>query len=286
MSSKAGAAFAPDPLDRVFSLGAREARTGMAIGLVVALSTHGGGAARALASPIEMQKWSVEARARIHEHLWATYDVDLVKPATPEPEKPEEKSPEREPPAPAPIAKAAPKATAEPAPAAAQAARVLTAAPTPDEPVDLTGQGFVQGNAAAYAGGVTAAAGTSTAAVYDKNARPDGVVGGRGTQPAAPVDEGPDRSRGASVAPGSSWSSCPFPAEADSDQVDFARVTIVVTVRADGTAQSVRVVADPGHGFGRAARQCALSQRFEPAYDRTGAAIVGTTPPIVVKFTR
>jgi protein TonB len=59
-----------------------------------------------------------------------------------------------------------------------------------------------------------------------------------------------------------------------------------VTVRPDGSAQSVKVLSDPGNGFGRAARTCALSQRFEAAFDRTGQAITGTTAPFTVRFTR
>ncbi|HPB98387.1 MAG TPA: energy transducer TonB, partial [Polyangiaceae bacterium] len=105
--------------------------------------------------------------------------------------------------------------------------------------------------------------------------------------PPAPSQlSGPDCSRGATIAQGTNWSSCPFPPEADVDQVDYAVVTLVVTVRADGTARSVQVVSDPGHGFGRAARMCALSKRYQPAWDRDGNAIMATTPPIRVTFTR
>jgi protein TonB len=59
-----------------------------------------------------------------------------------------------------------------------------------------------------------------------------------------------------------------------------------VTVRPDGSALSVKVVSDPGHGFGRAARECALRQMYMPARDKQGHPVVGTTPPINVKFTR
>jgi protein TonB len=63
-------------------------------------------------------------------------------------------------------------------------------------------------------------------------------------------------------------------------------VSIIVTVRADGTPQSVKVVSDPGTGFGRAARLCALARRYTPALDRTGTPMVSATPPIRVRFTR
>jgi protein TonB len=48
----------------------------------------------------------------------------------------------------------------------------------------------------------------------------------------------------------------------------------------------VKVVSDPGHGFGRAARMCALGRRYTPGNDRAGQPITGTTPPIKVRFTR
>jgi protein TonB len=278
-----------DPLDRVLELGSRAVRTGLIGGLIAALLVHGAGAAKAISSPMEIQSWVRETRRSIHEYLWRTYDVEDIKPATPPPEPPPEEQKE-EPRAPAPAAPRVAKSEPEHkeiAPAAAQAGKVLTQEPSPDEPVDLTGQGFVSGTAESYAGGVTAANGTSTTAVRQMTARPDGIAGGKGTAPAppGPAAEGPDRSRPAEVAGGLSWN-CPFPPEADADQIDFQVVTIVVTVRPDGTPQSVKVLQDPGHGFGRAARQCALGQRFSSAFDRSGSAILATTAPIRVRFTR
>ncbi len=271
-----------DPLDRVIALGARATRTGGAVGLAFALALHGTIAGRALASPYELRDWTEQMRAAVHDRLWAVYDVEVPKPAEPPPAPEPDKAPEPAP-APTPAPRAAKAAPVEPAAAAAQAGKILAQAPDPDEPVDLTKDGFVTGNADSYAGGVTAASGTSKDAVYDRNARADGTPGGKGTGPAP---TGPDRSRGATIAPGASWSSCPFPAEADADQIDFQTVQIIVTVRGDGTAQSVKVLADPGHGFGRAARQCALGQRFVAALDRDGSPMLGTTPPILVRFTR
>jgi protein TonB len=289
--SAGGARALRDPLDAVLALDSRHVRTGAVIGLLSALSLHAAGAARAYASPIEIQRWASAKAAEVHDYLWTTYDIEVDKPkAQPEQPKPEEQ-PQKEafaPPPPAPVehhqAKVAEKA--EPPPAAAQAGKVLTQEPDPDQPVDLTGQGFVTGNADSYAGGVTASNGTSKSAVYDKNARPDGVVGAKGAAPVqAAAPAGPDLSRPAKPAE-SSWASCAFPPEADADQIDFQVVTIVVTVRADGTPQSVRVLGDPGHGFGRAARQCALGKRFVPALDHDGNAILAPTPPFTVRFQR
>ena len=61
---------------------------------------------------------------------------------------------------------------------------------------------------------------------------------------------------------------------------------VVVTVRPDGSPQSVKVVSDPGNGFGRAARTCALGRRYQTGLDRAGQPTTAATPPIRVKFTR
>lgn len=289
--SAGGVQAVRDPLEPVLALGTRHVKTGAAVGLLAAIALHGAGAARAYASPIEIQRWAAGMASRVHELVWATYDIEVEKPkAEPEPPKPEEKADKEAfaPPPPAPVAHAQAKTVekAEPPPAAAQAGKILAQEPDPDQPVDLTGQGFVTGNAETYAGGVTASNGTSKSAVYDKNARPDGVAGAKGAAPVqAPAPQGPDLSRPAKPAE-SSWASCAFPPEADADQIDFQVVTIVVTVRPDGTPQSVRVLGDPGHGFGRAARQCALGKRFVPALDHDGNAILSPTPPFTVRFQR
>ena len=112
---------------------------------------------------------------------------------------------------------------------------------------------------------------------------PSGVVGGTG--PVAPVVHGPDRSRGASVSGGSEWH-CPFPPEADSAQIDESYVTLQADVRADGTASAVRVVSDPGSGFGREAKRCALGNTYATALDHDGNPIAATTKPFRVHFSR
>ena len=87
------------------------------------------------------------------------------------------------------------------------------------------------------------------------------------------------------AARGGEWN-CPFPAQADVDQVDYARVVIVVTVGTEGRAKSVVVQSDPGHGFGTAARRCALGQRYDVGLDRFGKPATRTTPPFTVTFRR
>jgi protein TonB len=172
---------------------------------------------------------------------------------------------------------------APPPPAPAQAATVLTAAPDPNDPVDLTGNTIVQGNADAYAGGFTASNGTNANAVHALPS-PTGVPGGTGPVQAPPV-QGPDRSRLAS--PGSTdWSNCPFPVESDTAQIDDARVMIQVDVRTDGSPAAVKVLTDPGNGFGREARRCAMNKRYPSALDHDGNPIAGTTKPFWVHFSR
>jgi len=57
-------------------------------------------------------------------------------------------------------------------------------------------------------------------------------------------------------------------------------------VRADGHAEHVDLLSDPGFGFGAAARMCALRTRFEPARDTAGQPIIALSPPIRVHFYR
>ena len=63
-------------------------------------------------------------------------------------------------------------------------------------------------------------------------------------------------------------------------------VLLRAAVRADGRAERVDVLADPGFGFGAAARSCALATRFEPARDPAGQPVAALSPPIRVHFFR
>jgi protein TonB len=219
-----------------------------------------------------------DMKARVNRQL----EIE-VQPEPPPPPPPPAPDPEPEPLAPQPEpVKPVPKAATPPpapAPAAAQAGRVLTAEPTPDEPLDLTGDAFVQGNADYYAGGVTAAKGTGTQAVRAAAARASGVIGGSGTAPAPGVD----RSRAAGTVE-KNWD-CPFPAESELEQINYQQVRVAVTVSAQGRALDVKVIGDTSFGFGRAAQRCALSKTFVPALDREGNPLT-TTIPIVVTFLR
>lgn len=284
----------PDPLDSMWSFGDRAARKGMIVGCIVAAIAHGSVAVRAAMAPLAMRMWAEQTQAQVKDYLWAQYDVEVQKPPTvaPQPEPPS--LPDPEPPVPVPI-KAPPRAQApdqhdEPAPAAAQAGQILSAPQDPNEPLDLTKDEFVTGTADSYVGGVTAPAGTGTTPTYNRAASPTGVPGATGTAKSPPPPVKPvaaqNLTRTATIASGVNWSNCPFPPQADIDQVDYAQVTLMVTVRPDGTAQSVRVLTDPGHGFGRAASRCAMSKKYAPALNAQGKAVLGTTPPIRVTFTR
>jgi len=178
------------------------------------------------------------------------------------------------------------------APAAARAGRVLTSG---DESVaDFS---IVQGNAERYAGGVSAATGTSKVAVTDPRAEGAGVIPPRAaragtpssTPKAAPRPPPPRAlppSRATPAVPVSQSWSCAFPPEADQNQVNYARVLIAVTVSAAGRATNVVLLSDPGDGFGRAARSCAFRQRFVPPRGPDGNPTTGTTAPFHVTFTR
>jgi protein TonB len=273
------------PFDRVYSLGQWQGRRLVQASLA-ALVLHSAIAVSRLSDLRELGDFARQVRANVRERFRQELQVGLEPEPEPEPPPP---PPEPEAPPEPPVAKPEPRVEkpaprpAEPeppAPAAAQAGRILAAEPDPDEPLDLTGTTFVQGNADHYVGGVTASKGTATKAVRSPTARPDGVTGGTGSAPASAVDH----SRAAGVV-AKNWN-CPFPPEAD--RFNYQVVKVAVTVGPDGSALDVRVLSDPGTGFGREARQCALSQvskKYYPALNREGVAIASTIQ-IDVSFER
>jgi protein TonB len=184
------------------------------------------------------------------------------------------------------VAKAEPQPETAPPPAAAEAGKVLTAEPDPDEPVDLTGEGFVTGTGDRFAGGVTASSGTSKTAVRNAAASPTGV--GTGSKaPLGPPTPAVDLSRPPRLASASrNWDDCPFPPEADAEGINNAKVQLVITVSSEGRAKSVTVVKDAGFGFGRLAKQCALRKAYEPGLNAFGKAIEMSMPPLTVTFRR
>ncbi|WP_437594593.1 energy transducer TonB [Sorangium sp. So ce1000] len=287
-----------EPLAAVLALGDRASRVGAFLGVTLAVTSHGAASARAIVSGSlrDMRHVVAEMRLGIHDYLWAIYEVDV--PPPPKAEEPKPPEPEPPPaPEPAPVPKVAPPPQAntpppkddpyDPPPAAAAAAKVLTKEPDPEEVLDMTDRGIASGEGQGVGYGQVAGAGTAKTPTFNPNAKVGGVVGGKGTGDPAPPPPpaGPDLSAPPGLIGSSNWN-CPFPPEADVDQIDQAKVVLMVMVRPDGSPLSVKVVSDPGHGFGRSARMCALGMRYRPGKDRSGASIAATTPPITVNFTR
>jgi protein TonB len=270
-----------EPLDAVLTMG-RDASRIVFYALLGALLLHGLVVGRAEIIPLEMMDWSRQIGREVHYRLVETYEIEILKPqeAPPPPPPPEEvkETPKEPPPPPVAVKEVVPAA----APAAAKAGAVLTAPPDPDAPANF--DGIISGSGETFAGGNTTSTGTSDTAVRTRPAAVGGVPGGTGKAAAGPVSS-VDRTRKAGVSGSKDWN-CPFPPEADSEQIDQAFPTIQVAVRADGTPERVTVLSDPGHGFGRAATRCAMQQRYSTALDHDGSAIPGLTKSIIVRFER
>ena len=269
--SRASAADYDDPMSKVLGLDAQTSTLGAWFGF------GGGGTALAVAlmALVSLVAW-MHATQRLAGDRPEEIEVEEAPPPPPPPVA--EPTPEPKPAA-APPPRAAPH---EAPPPPAQAAKVLAQEPDPNEPVDLTANAFVQGSGDTYAGGYTTASGTGKSAA---RAAPGPAPAPPPPQAAAPAPPRPDLSRPASLAGGSQWS-CPFPPEADTAQVDEAFVTLQVDVRADGTPSAARILGDPGNGFGREARRCAMNKRYSTALDHDGNPIPGTTKVFRVHFSR
>jgi protein TonB len=263
-------------LTRVFELGSEGRHTRSAVGVLATVLAHGGIAAAVF--------WCGDLAARgmtlAADEFTIEREPDKVEPPAPEP-----------PPPPAPTAQPVPppkpvpeeEQESEPAPEAAQAGALLTQEPDENAPDDYD-DSFVTGDNDSYAGGMTASLGKSLEAVYGLGARAGGTPGGTGSaEPAKPAT--PDCSRLPTFGSNSMWD-CGFPWEADRDRIDHALARIAVTVRPDGTAESVQVVFDPGHGFGRLAKSCAMKQHFDVGRDHNCRPATLTTEPFAVRFNR
>ncbi len=282
-----------DPLGPVMAFGRKELARGWAIGLVGACILHSSVVAQAATNLVEVRDFAAMVRSHTRDRLRVVYSIQVADPAPPPPEPEPEPEPEPQPeptplkaqPQPT-VPKAAPEAApAEEPPPAAEAGKLLTAAPDPNAPLDLTGEGFVTGDGVRFAGGVTAVAGTSKTAVRNPAAGIGDGTGRRTNVAPVPPPPGPDLSR-APKPLGTTWNDCGFPPEADVEQINFMRVRLVVTVDTDGRAKSARVLGDPGYGFGQRAQQCALRKRYSVGLDAQGQAVVKSTPPFVITFER
>jgi len=277
---------AVDPMSKVLATGPR---IPVAVTIAAAVFLHVGMAAGATAASLfeEIFAWQKLVHDVVDYRL-SQYEMDIIKETPPPPPEEVQPPPEPEPePEPVkPLAKETPPPEAPPKPA--EAAKVLTSDPQPakEEPVDLTNS-FVTGSGSTYAGGQTSSDGTSKTAVYNPAAANTGVPGGTGTAPAPPVQpRKEDKSRVPGLLGSVDWNDCPFPGEADAEQIDQAFVLIQVKVKPDGSPENVIVVQDPGHGFGREARKCAMRKKYSQGLDPDGNPIGGMTKPFRVRFER
>lgn len=273
-----------DPMSRILATGAR-LPVSVVLGLAVVLHVGAAGAATAATLYQDIGAFQTLVHGAVNARL-SEYEVIVTKEPEPEPPPPEPepaKEPEPEPVKATPDVPPPPKDAPPPPPAAAEAGKILAAEPDPKDPVDLTNS-FVQGSGNTYAGGNTASTGTSKGAVYNPLAHANGVVGGTGTAPAPPRAN--DRSRAPGLLGSVDWNDCPFPGEADAEQIDQAFVMISVKVKPDGSPEAVSVIQDPGHGFGREARKCAMRKKYSQGSDPDGNPIGGQTKPFRVRFER
>ena len=255
----------------VLGMGPRIPVAVMVAAAVLAVSLHAGAAVGAVQAAVfrDFAMWARDVNASIANKLAQSYDVEVLKEKEKEPEPPPE-PPKEEPKI---LVKAPKDEPPPPPPAAADAAKVLTQEPAKEEPVDLTANTFVSGNADTAVGGVTQVGGTAKTPTQNLNAVAGGVQGGTGaaTNPVVKVD----RSRSAMIKNLDNLRRCPFPSEADADQIDSAIVGIDVRVSQDGRAESVAITTDPGHGFAREARKCAMREKYDPALNSDGQAMPG-----------
>lgn len=276
---------APRIIDVVFTRQTRSTRTTLVFGVLAALAIHLGLAQAALRVRPSLESWSAELSVTVHEELSRNQTVIYPNepPTPPDPEPPQQQSetalekaepttiaPQKAPESPRARAPRPEKARAQPAKPAA-AANVLSSPTSPT--VDLTQQTYVVGQAQAYVGGVTTAAGTGKEPVR-------ALTAGETT----PSTTTQDRSKPVQLAQ-AEWR-CPWPRDADDARIDAQVTTIAVLVEANGQVSATRVVRDEGFGFGRAAQQCALHTRFQAARDRDGRAIRAWSAPIRVHFSR
>jgi periplasmic protein TonB len=219
-----------------------------------------------------LMSWQDDLQTRIHERVLSEFVLEVEPEAKPpEPpkqeEKPKEELPKEE------LPKDTPKAekTEQAAPAPAAAGQVVTSEAA-EQPTDF---GMLQGPGQEYTGGVTASDGISKGKVDFAVPKGTGPANSVGTAVAPTVAIKRDCARATRLRGGLAWD-CSFPPEADTEQIDTASAVIEVAVNASGRVDSVRIVQDPGHGFGRAARACAMSKAFDAAIGDECTAITST----------
>jgi protein TonB len=263
-------ARSPRIVDLVFAGEPAGRRRRLGLGVAVVLALYAGVFAFVSRLGSSLGPWGAEMAARVHDAIAVERAVDVTPPRPPPPSP--VPSPAESPHVAAPrTAQAIRAPRARPAPPA-QAGQPAAASP---EPVDFTGSAFIVGSGASNAGGATTSTGTSRKPAFG-TAAPGEIAGATvaARNHARPVSL--DQA---------AWN-CPWPAEADAQQVDEQTVVLRASVRADGRADHVDVLSDPGFGFGSAARLCALGTHFEPARDAAGQPMAAESPPVRVHFFR
>jgi protein TonB len=280
------ASYAPvDVLAPVLEGGRRDIRMGLGIGTGLALLVHGYLVARVAMALISMGEWIADVREEAHAYFWQEQEIETP-PEKQQPEKEEELPPPLpplepdSPPRPPPPEEIYKDAPAKPA----MAPDLVTANDKGQEPEIFNDVYDVDGSIGPIHGAVSPK-GEGNDAVTARKTDVDGVKGGTGNGAPTPPPPKVDRSKPPTLVGSTSWS-CPFPPEADAEGRDSAVAVIVVTVRPDGSPQGVSVVQDPGSGFGRAARKCALGRKYQAGLDKDGSPTTANTPPIRVKFSR
>jgi protein TonB len=263
-------ALSPRIVDLVFLAEPAGRWRRLAIGGAVVVVLYGGVFALVSRLGSSLGPWSGEMAARIHEAIAMERAVEVTPPPPPPAPSPHS--------APAPEAPhiaisrsvRAPHAQEARATPPAQAGQIVPVSP---EAADFTGTAFIVGSGTSYAAGATSSRRTNRNAVLGAVV-PSGAGASIRQTRARPV-----------ALDQSAWN-CPWPAEADAEQVNEQTVLLRADVRSDGRADRVDVLIDPGLGFGAAARLCALRTRFEPARDGAGQPIAGQSPRIRVHFFR
>lgn len=259
-----------EPLDRVLDLGGEKAMRVLVVAVILTIAFHGAAAVRTGYIHAEMIAWTLKLDSVINARLAQQIDIETEKP--PEAKVEEEKKEEE------PVQKMDVKQ--DTAMAAAQASQILAA--NNDDVMDFTKDVYNVGNSERFSGGATRSDGTNEKAVTAPHVAATGT--GSGINQAPPQIMAVDLSRTATLAGSGEWR-CPFPPEADADQVDEASAIIEVIVGADGKATRASILQDPGHGFGREARGCAMREAYVPALDRDGKS-VASSKKFRVKFER
>ena len=236
------------------------------LGGLFAIVVHVGILIAALESEPTLEFWASDLATRIHHELSRLHEAPLEPDVPPPPQQPAPPPPPKALPPTAKVDAPAAPPEATPAAAPAQAAEVVA---VDDAPADFSGMTIVTGKASVYAGGVTTSSGTSTASVA----------------PGTPVAQ-QARSYAKGVEPANGDWACPWPKEAERADVNEETATVRVTVDGDGTPLSVRLVRDPGFGFGAAAAACAMREVYAAARDAAGNPVRAESAPIRVTFTR